>query len=133
MVTPPPGWSDERVEQVIGDLLRAGVLVAALVVFGGGVRYLLHEGGAPVRDRSTFQEGPETSYLRKPLEIIRRAGQLDDRALIQLGLLLLIATPVARVLFSVVAFARQGDFTYALVPLLVLAILLYSLFSGPLG
>ena len=131
MVPPPPGWTDERVEQVIGDLLRAGVIVAALVVFGGGVRYLLHEGGAPVRDRSTFQEGPD--HLRKPLEIIRRAGQPDGRALIQLGLLLLIATPVARVLFAVVAFARQGDFTYVLVTLLVLAILLYSLFSGHLG
>src|SRR4051794_22179000 len=116
MVPPPPGWTDARVEQVIGDLLRAGVLIAALVVFGGGVRYLLHEGRAPVRDRSTFQEGPD--YLRRPLEIIRQAGQFDDRALIQFGLLLLIATPVARVLFSVVAFARQGDFTYVLVALI---------------
>jgi uncharacterized membrane protein len=131
MTPPGPRWTDERVEQIIGNLLRAGVIAAAVVVFGGGVRYLIHEGTSPVRDRSTFREGPE--YLRKPLAIIRHAGQGNDRAVIQLGLLLLIATPVARVLFSVVAFALERDRTYVLVTLLVLAILLYSLFSGHIG
>jgi uncharacterized membrane protein len=131
MTLPRPGWTDERVEQVIGNLLRAGVIAAALVVFGGGVRFLMHEGTAPVPDRSTFREGPD--YLRKPLEIIRHAWHGDDRAIIQLGLLLLIATPVARVLFSVFAFALEQDRTYVLVTLVVLAILLYSLFSGHLG
>src|SRR5689334_24166563 len=109
MVPPSSRWTDEGVEQVIGNLLRAGVIVSALVVFGGGVRYLLHEGGAPVRDRSAFEEGPP--YLRSPIRIIQHALQGDDRALIQFGLLLLIATPVARVLFSVFAFALERDLT----------------------
>jgi uncharacterized membrane protein len=131
MVPSHPRWTDERVEQVIGNLLRAGVIASAFVVFAGGVRYLLHEGRASVPDRSTFHENP--AYLRSPGGIIQHALQGDDRALIQLGLLLLIATPVARVLFSVVAFALERDLTYVLVTLLVLAILLYSLFSGHLG
>jgi uncharacterized membrane protein len=131
MAPPRTPWTDERVEQVIGNLLRAGVIAAALVVFGGGVCYLIHEGTHPVRDRSTFQEGPD--YLRSPVGIVRHALRGEDRALIQLGLLLLIATPVARVLFSVFAFARERDFTYVLVTLVVLAILLYSLFSGHLS
>ena len=52
------------------------------------------------------------------------------RGLIQLGVLLLIATPVARVVFSAWAFARQRDWTYVLVTLFVLAVLLFGLFYG---
>ena len=47
--------------------------------------------------------------------------------LIQLGLLLLVATPVARVVFSVFAFARQHDLTYVVLTMMVLAVLIYSL------
>lgn len=52
------------------------------------------------------------------------------RALIQLGLLLLIATPVSRVAFSVFAFERQRDWTYVGITLAVLAVLVYSLAGG---
>ncbi|MFB2894857.1 DUF1634 domain-containing protein [Aerosakkonemataceae cyanobacterium BLCC-F50] len=51
------------------------------------------------------------------------------RGLIQFGLLILIATPILRVAFSAIAFAKQGDRTYLIITLLVLAILLYSLFN----
>jgi uncharacterized membrane protein len=64
------------------------------------------------------------------VEIVQQASDLRGRGLIQLGLLLLIATPVARVIFSVFAFARQRDATYVLITLIVLAVLVYSLFSG---
>ena len=53
---------------------------------------------------------------------------LGGRGIIQLGLLLLIATPVARVVFSVIGFVRQRDFVYVVLTLIVLAVLLYSLF-----
>jgi uncharacterized membrane protein len=49
---------------------------------------------------------------------------------VQLGVLLLIATPVARVAFSALAFARQRDYTYVALTLFVLAVLLCSLFVG---
>jgi uncharacterized membrane protein len=62
--------------------------------------------------------------------IVRDALTLRGRGIIQLGLLLLIATPVARVAFSVAAFAFQRDRLYVVVTLVVLAILLYSLTSG---
>ena len=50
--------------------------------------------------------------------------------MIQLGLLVLIATPIARVAFSLVAFALQRDRIYVIVTLIVLAVLLYSLTGG---
>ena len=58
--------------------------------------------------------------------------QLSGRAIIQFGLLLLIATPVARVIFSAVAFAWERDYLYVAFTLAVLAVLTYSLFGGAL-
>jgi uncharacterized membrane protein len=53
--------------------------------------------------------------------------RFDYRSLIQLGLLLLIATPVARVAFSAVAFAAERDYLYAGMTVAVLGLLGYSL------
>jgi uncharacterized membrane protein len=47
-----------------------------------------------------------------------------------LGLLLLIATPVARVAFSVIGFALEKDWMYVVITLIVLALLIYSLSSS---
>jgi uncharacterized membrane protein len=138
MSEPPPGgepgrsgargWSDERVEQVVGNLLRVGVVLSALVVLAGGVCYLYQEGSAPASEHHVFKGEP--AQTRRILGIIRDAWGLHPLGLIEFGLLLLIATPVARVVFSVVAFIAQHDRTYVMITLLVLAILLYSLFSG---
>jgi uncharacterized membrane protein len=127
MPQPRPGWTDVRVEQAMGTLLRAGVILSAGVVLLGGVVYLARHGQEPV-DYHAFLGEPED--LRNPVGIVRDALAFRGRGLVQLGLLLLIATPVARVVFSVVAFALQRDYTYVGVTLIVLAVLLYSLFSG---
>jgi uncharacterized membrane protein len=125
---PAPAWSDEQVEQVVGNLLRLGVILSALVVFAGGVLFLVRHGGEPVEDRTEFRGEPED--LRKPGRIVRAAATGKGRALIQFGLLLLIATPVARVLFSAIAFAIERDRMYVVITLIVLAILLFSLFGS---
>jgi uncharacterized membrane protein len=54
----------------------------------------------------------------------------DSLGIIQIGLLLLIATPVARVAFSVFAFVLQRGSTYVVVTLVVLTILIYSILRG---
>jgi uncharacterized membrane protein len=124
--TPAGGWTDDRVERIIGNLLRAGVVLAAVVVAAGGILYLVQEGRQPVPDRHQFR-GEQTRLV---LDIVEDAWHLKSEGLIELGLLLLILTPIARVLFSIVAFALERDGTYVLITLLVLVILLYSLFSG---
>jgi uncharacterized membrane protein len=120
-------WSDERVEIVVGALLRAGVTIAALVVGAGGAVYLVRHGLEPVR-YAAFRGEPEG--LRSVSGIIRDLWPLQGRSMVQLGLLLLIATPVARVAFAAVAFALQRDRAYVVITLLVLGILLYSLAGG---
>jgi uncharacterized membrane protein len=125
-----PGPSEERVEQVMGNLLRVGVVASALVVFLGGMLYLIHAGLGPAPNLHEFHAQPEK--LCNPLSILGQAAALDPLGLIMLGLILLIATPVARVVFSVAAFLLQRDYLYVIFTLLVLAVLLYSLFNGNL-
>jgi uncharacterized membrane protein len=124
----PPPDDHERIEVVIGTLLRAGVLLSAMVVLLGAGVYLYRHGLEPVEDRTVFH--PQPPEFSRPLAILQAAGSLQGRALIQLGLLLLIATPVARVAFSAYAFLRQRDYLYLIFTFVVLAVLLYSLFSG---
>jgi uncharacterized membrane protein len=116
---------DQRIEIIIGNLLRAGVMLSAAVVLFGGIIYLKHHGHETVNLR-TFHGEPER--LKSPKEIVQGTLQLSGSAIIQLGLLILIATPVARVAFSAVAFAIEGDYLYVGITLVVLAVLLYSLF-----
>jgi len=118
--------SDERIENIIGALLRAGVILSASIVLGGGVWYLVLFGShRPAYGK--FHGEPEA--LRRISGIVRGAMALDARSWIQLGLLVMIATPVARVLFSIAAFAAQRDRTYVVITLIVAAILLFSLFG----
>ena len=130
MTEPRSGWPDDRVERAIGNLLRAGVMLSALVVIIGALFFLKRHGADPVKDRTVFEA--EVVEFRTPAGVFRAAWHFRSGGLIQLGLLLLIATPVARVIFSIVAFALQRDRTYILITLFVLIILLYSLFSGHL-
>ena len=120
--------TDKDVEQVIGRLLQAGVLVSATVVLVGTILILLQNSRAPV-DYRVFRAEPDT--LRTLVGVVRAARAADSRAIVQLGLVLLIATPVARVAFTLVAFARQRDRAYVMITTIVLALLLYSLFFAP--
>lgn len=122
-----PGWTDRRVDAIIGTLLRVGVIISAAVVLSGGGLYLVQH-GSTVPDYRVFHGEP--AYLRGVSGIVKEARSLDGRGFIQLGLLLLLATPIARVAFSVVAFVFQRDRTYVVVTSIVLAVLLYSLGSG---
>lgn len=121
---PDSRWTDEQVELFVGNLLRYGVMLAAGVAVLGGLIYLIGHGGASP-DYAAFKGEP--GELRSIRGVIGSAARLSGRGIIQLGLLILIATPVARVAFSLVAFVRQRDRTYVVITALVLAILLYSM------
>lgn len=120
-------YSDHAVEQVVGRLLQLGVLIAAVVVLAGGALLLAQHGSLPAAF-STFRGEPDG--LRSIGGIVRGVISLRSEAIVQLGLLLLIATPVARVAFTLVAFILQRDRTYVLITTLVLALLLYGLVFG---
>ena len=127
MASKRPGWTDQRVEQTIGRLLRDGLIIAAAVVAVGAVVYLIRHGAQKPNYR--FFSG-QPADLRTIGGIVRETLDWRGMGLIQLGLVLLLATPVARVAFSVVAFALQRDRFYLLVTLVVLGILSYSILHG---
>ena len=116
--------SDQQVDEIIGGLLRYGVTLAAGVVAAAGIWYLIQYGmSAP--GYHVFRGEPE--YLRHLPGILSGIPGFHCRRMMQLGLVMLIATPVARVAFSVVAFALQRDKAYVVITLIVLAVLMLSL------
>ena len=113
--------TDERLEGIIGNLLRAGVLVAAAIVLAGGVWYVAHAAWQPA----------SYHHFQPAVRGVRAVASLPaPLALIQIGLLILIATPIARVIFSLAGFAMERDWMYVSFTLIVLAILIYSLSSS---
>lgn len=118
---------DRMLATTIGYTLRAGVLTAAAIVLTGGLLYLAQNACA-APDYHTFRA--ESTYSRDLSGILQNALALNSDSIIELGLLVLIATPVVRVIFSVIAFAIERDILYVVATLIVLGILLYSLFTG---
>ena len=114
-------------EEGIGTLLRTGVLLSAAIVFLGGALYLARHGESPT-DYRVFRGEP--SELRQIRGIVHEAISLRGRGIIQLGLLLLIATPVARVIFSIFGFAAEKDYLYVGFASVVLVILVCGLLGS---
>jgi uncharacterized membrane protein len=94
------------------------------VVLTGGVLYVRAHSGVAV-DYSTFVSEPAGLRSVSGLFRLLRAG--NPVAVIQVGVLLLIATPIARVVFAVIAFALERDRLYVAVSLAVLIVLMVSL------
>ena len=121
--------TEKRIETIIGNLLRIGVMLAATVILIGGILYLSRFGSNQT-ELTIFRSEPEN--LRTVPGIVERSLTWSSRGLIQLGLLVLIATPVARVVFALVAFAIKKDFKYVAITFVVLAVLVFSLLGGRL-
>ena len=117
-------WTDLDVARAVSGVLRGGLLLAALVAGSGGAVYLLHHGSDQVA-YSAFNGEPAT--LRGIGGILAGVARGEAQAIIQLGLVLLIATPIARVALSLIGFYLERDRRYLAITTLVLAILLFSL------
>ena len=127
MDTKEPGWTDEQFDIVLARVLQGGVLLSAAIVAFGGVVFLARHG----LDRPMYHVfRGEPQPFRSVAGIFETARDLSGRGLVQLGLLFLIATPIARVVFSIVGFMRQRDWLYVGVTAIVLALLAYSLLAS---
>ncbi|MDR2122128.1 MAG: DUF1634 domain-containing protein [Flavobacteriaceae bacterium] len=120
-------WAKRDVEFYIGKLLRYGVILASVITVTGGVIYLIqHPDEKP--DFRTFTGTPE--YLRELSTLLPRIIQFDGLAIIQLGVAVLIATPILRVVLSIIAFTIEKDRMYVVITCIVLAIILSNMFFG---
>jgi uncharacterized membrane protein len=114
---------DTDLEMVIGQLLRYGVILSSIIVAAGGLVYLYRHGSEFPLYRQ-FKGEPAKMKQIKPLWAAVLRG--EGRPLIQLGLLVLIATPIARVLFSVFGYLLEKDYLYTVITLVVLVVILWN-------
>ena len=115
---------EKQLDNMISILLRTGVIISSIIVLVGGIFYLVQSGSLkPVYH--PFRGEPEN--LRSLHGIVRSLLTRNPRNWIQFGLVVLVATPVARVAFCVMTFIKEKDRTYVVLTLIVLSVLLFGL------
>ncbi|MGI4022280.1 MAG: DUF1634 domain-containing protein [Janthinobacterium lividum] len=120
-------FKDADIQLLIGNVLRWGVILAMIVVFCGGIIYVYRH-GHETASYHTFNSEPD--FLKNINGIFNGAFQIKGRAIIQLGILLLIATPIVRILLSIISFLLEKDYLYVVITLIVLGIISVSMLSG---
>ena len=116
---------DKDVQVILGTLLRVGVIVSTVVVIIGGIIFLSTQANYKV----SFSEfKPQQTKFSSVAEIINGLKSFDGLAIIQFGVLLLIFTPIARVVFSIFSFFMEKDYMYVLIGIIVLCVIITSLY-----
>lgn len=128
MVTEELKAKDKNLALVIGNVMRWGVIVSLSLTFLGGLLYILSH----PHEIISYKEYIEKDYSVAEILSKTFSGLLhfDGESLITFGILLLFATPVLRVLFSLIGFILEKDKLYILITLIVLAIIFISLSGG---
>jgi uncharacterized membrane protein len=116
---------DKDVQLILGTLLRVGVLVSTGVVILGGILFLMQYHNATI----SFQKfEPAGAKFASVAAILGGLKNFDGLAIIQFGVLLLIFTPIARVVFSIFSFLMEKDYQYVLIGIIVLCVIITSLY-----
>ena len=102
-------FQDRDIEFLMGILLIIGVIISGTIVLIGCVIYLVQN--PDIKSNYNIFIG-EPQRLTNFIQIMKGAFSFRGRELIQFGLVLLIATPVARVLFAVFGFFIEKDRMY---------------------
>ncbi len=117
-------FEDKKMEIVMGNMLRYGVLISALFVFSGAVIYLVQHG----HEKPLYHLFSGEPYRFIHLgQILKNTFDGQARSIIQLGLLILIGTPIARIIFSIVGFILEKDYLYVTITVIVLMVIIISL------
>ncbi|GAA4096000.1 DUF1634 domain-containing protein [Mucilaginibacter panaciglaebae] len=120
---------DSDIQTLIGWVLRGGVFLSIGICICGAVIYLFGH-GHDIANYHNFKGGPASVQMD---EIVKSIMALKGRAIIQAGIILLIATPILRVLFSAYGFAIEKDYLYTGITVLVLIIIFTSMLGGHAG
>lgn len=118
---------DKDIQLILGTLLRAGVIISMGIVLIGGVIFLIHNKGVTT-DYKVFK--PELAKFSSIAAIFKGVLTLQGDAVVQFGILMLIFTPIARIVFAIFSFLIERDYLYVLIGLVILAIITISLNGG---
>lgn len=126
-------WQERDMELFLGKFLRFGVMFSCAITLIGGVLYVYQQQGvlpdySPIPDNEVFPGVKE--YLRSFSTIWQGVLALDGAAIIQVGVIALIATPILRVAISAFGFLIEKDYMYVAITLIVLGIIIANMFLG---
>ncbi|WP_029282685.1 DUF1634 domain-containing protein [Pedobacter sp. R20-19] len=119
--------NDKDIQVILGTLLRAGVIISMTIVLIGGVIFLIHNKGV-ITDYKVFK--PELAKFSSIAAIFKGLLTFHGDAIVQFGILMLIFTPVARIVFAIFSFLIEKDYLYVLIGLIILTIITISLNGG---
>ncbi len=119
-------------EDVIGWTLRIGVIISAILIIFGFALILIHNGAGPYTLNQLVN--PHSNVNTKTIKfstIYSGIESLNGVDLILLGLIILIATPVLRVFIGILQFAREKDYLYTIITIIVFFNLMFAIFIIP--
>jgi uncharacterized membrane protein len=123
-------FRDKDMQAIIGWILRIGVILSMAVVFIGGILFIYNHGHS-IPDYSVFKGVP--NFIDNTGGIVNGVINFKGQAIIMLGIMLLIATPILRVAFAAIGFLIEKDYLYTTISLIVLLIITASMISGQIG
>lgn len=130
----PDAQAEERVRQVellISNLLRLGVVASLLLIcIGTTISFVHHPTYVTSPGALRHLTEPGAAFPHTQRDIVDGVRQMRGQAIVTLGLLVLIATPVMRVAISVLAFIYQRDRIFTLITLTVFGLLILSFALG---
>lgn len=123
-----PHTADHDIEQFIGLQLRFGVLLSSFIVLAGGLLYLTQSGNLALPHYQLFIG--EKAGLTTGRQIWHGVTGMQAKGIIQFGVAVLIATPILRILFSLIGFILEKDRLYIGITMVVLSVMMISIFGG---
>jgi uncharacterized membrane protein len=123
-----------RVEVLISTVLRVGVITGFVIIILGIItRFIQHPEIVRSTEEFAHLTADQALFPHTIASVVTGIMAGEGEAIIVLGLLLLILTPVVRVAISIATFVYQHDRTFVAVTSLVLFLLLLSFFLGKAG
>ena len=118
-------FTDLDLNRSVGNLLRLGVILSVVISLFGFIKLFLEGFKMPKHYESL--ENKSGNILH---DFWISLGKFEGMAIIQLGVLILILTPLMRIIFALIGYLKEKDYTYVIISLIVLGIMVISFLMG---
>ncbi|MPT33322.1 MAG: DUF1634 domain-containing protein [Chryseobacterium sp.] len=119
-------FTDIDLNRSVGNLLRLGVILSVVTSLIGFVKLFLEGFKMPkykLLDMGSSSEKVWGSFWDS-------LSKGEGMAIIQLGILLLILTPLVRIIFALIGYLKEKDYVYVVISTIVLVIMVVSFLTG---
>ncbi|MFY1047599.1 DUF1634 domain-containing protein [Chryseobacterium sp. GP-SGM7] len=120
-------FTDIDLNRSVGNLLRMGVILSVITSLIGFIK-LFTEGFKMPRKYKLLDMGTSSEKVWGHFWETLCKG--EGMAIIQLGILMLIFTPLMRIIFALIGYLKEKDYVYVIISSIVLAIMAVSFFTG---